>query len=61
MEERLTLKSISDSSLAAVLYMLTLSALCQLTNRYTTIVLVVASALARKFILALIISRTRNE
>ena len=46
MEERL--KSISDSSLAAVLYMLTLSVLYKLTDRYTTIVLVVASALARK-------------
>jgi hypothetical protein len=46
-EERL--KNISDNSLAAVLYMLTLSALYKFTNKYTAIVLVVG-ALAGQYL-----------
>ena len=43
-EERL--KTISNNSVAAVLYMLTLSALYKFTSKYTAIVLVVVGALA---------------
>ena len=47
-EERL--KSISDNSVAAVLYMLTLSALYKFTNKYTAIVLVVVGAIAGQYL-----------
>ena len=47
-EERLS--NISDNSLAAVLYILTLSALYKFTNRYTAIILVVVGALAGQYL-----------
>lgn len=47
-EERL--KNLSDNSIAAVLYMLTLSALYKFTNKYTAIVLVVVGALAGQYL-----------
>jgi hypothetical protein len=48
MDERL--QNISDNSLAAVLYMLTLSVLYEFTNRYTAIILVVVGALAGQYL-----------
>lgn len=47
-EERL--KTISNNSVAAVLYMLTLSALYKFTSKYTAIVLVVVGALAGQYL-----------
>ena len=47
-EERLS--NISDNSLAAVLYILTHSALYKFTNRYTAIILVVVGALAGQYL-----------
>lgn len=47
-EERL--KNASDNSLAAVMYMLTLSSLYKFTNKYTAIVLVVVGALTGQYL-----------
>ena len=44
------LKNISENSIAAVLYMLTLSALYKFTNKYTAIILVVVGAIAGQYL-----------